>query len=314
MATIVISHTPADGTLVDGDTEKGDGTGDILKRYGFRWFRSLRQYGHPQSRDRAPRVVAIEAAADELRAAGHTVTVEIAEEVRPNDVVRADKHERLEDRRAALGAKQEKLTQEAEALRRRSDAMVEHLPLGQPVMPGPRGRAHRRLLERSVDTAIRSAQTADAARRMPSRIEGSRRAEAYKELPDVTARRVDRLEADKRSLERRMASLSRHPETDSPRLRRQYEGELKVLEERIAGDRAVLETARQAGAFGRYSKENVHRDDQVKIRGQWRTVVRANGKTVSVTTGYSWTDRYGWEEVKDVRCAHAQATEDTPDS
>ncbi|MEW2631643.1 DUF3560 domain-containing protein [Streptomyces sp. NPDC048389] len=308
MATIKISHTPEDGTLVDGDTEKGDGTGDILKRYGFRWFRSLRQYGHPQSIDRAPRVVAMEAAAEELREAGHTVTVEIAEEVRPNDVVRADKHERLEDRRAALGAKQEKLTQEAEALRRRSDAMVEHLPLGQPVMPGPRGRAHRNLLNRSIDTAIRSAHTAEEARRMPSRIEGSRRAEAYKERPDVTARRVKRLEAEKRSLERRMDSLSLHPETRSDALRRQYEAELKVLEERIAGDRAVLDAAREAGTFGRYSKDNVHRDDQVKIRGQWRTVARANVKTVSVTTGYSWTDRYGYEEIRDLNCRHGQET------
>ncbi|MFJ3100355.1 DUF3560 domain-containing protein [Streptomyces sp. NPDC086835] len=311
MATITISHTPEDGTLVDGDTEKGDGTGDILKRYGFRWFRSLRQYGHANSRDRAPRVAAMEAAAEELRAAGHTVTVEIAEEVRPNDVVRADKHERLEDRRAALEAKQEKLTREAEALRRRSDAMVEHLPLGQPVMPGRRGRAHRNLLERSVDTAIRSALTAQEAARLPSRVEGSRRAEAYKERPDVTARRVDRLETELRALDRRMEGLGQYPGARSDALRRQYEGERAVLIERIAGDRAVLDAAREAGTFGRYSKENVHRDDRVKIRGQWRTVVRANGKTVSVSTGYSWTDRYGWEEVKALACDHVQ---DTPDS
>ncbi|MGW6416302.1 DUF3560 domain-containing protein [Streptomyces sp. NPDC055055] len=309
MATILISHTAADGTLVDGDTEKGDGTGEILKRYGFRWFRSLRQYGIPQSRDRAPRVVAMEAAADELRAAGHTVDVEIDGQVRSNEVVNTAKHERLEDRRDALAAKGDKLTREADSLRRASDAMVEHLPLGQPVMPGRRGRAHRNLLERSVTTAIRSAHTAEAARQMPARIEGSRRAEAYKERPDVTARRVERLEAEKRGLERRMEGLSAY--ADSDRLRRQYAGELAVLEERIAGDRAVLDAAREAGTFGRYSKDNVHRDDQVKIRGQWRTVVRANTKSVSVTTGYSWTDRYGWEEVKAVSCEHAQ---DTPDS
>ncbi|GGW99958.1 DUF3560 domain-containing protein [Streptomyces chryseus] len=314
MATIQITHTPAEGTLVDGDTERGDGTGDILKRYGFRWFRSLRKYGHPQSRDRAPRVVVMEAAAEELRAAGHTVTVEIAGEVRDNTTVRAAQHERLEDRRAALEAKGEKLTNEAEALRRRSDAMVEHLPLGQPVLPGRRGRAHRNLLDRSINTAIRSAKTAEAAQQMPARIEGSRRAEAYKERPDVTARRVDRLETELRALDRRMAGLKLYASADSDRLRRQYEGERAVLVERIAGDRAVLDAAREAGTFGRYSKDNVHRDDRVKIRGQWRTVVRANGKTVSVTTGYSWTDRYGWEEVKALACDHVQDTPDTPES
>ncbi|MFD7573303.1 hypothetical protein ACFV6U_22675 [Streptomyces sp. NPDC059810] len=108
-----------------------------------------------------------------------------------------------------------------------------------------------------------------------------------------------------------MEGLAAYPAAQSDRLRRQYEGELAVLQERIAGDRAVLDAAREAGTFGRYSKDNVHRDDRVKIRGQWRTVARANGKSVSVTTGYSWTDRYGWEEVKAVSCEHAQ---DTPDS
>ncbi|MFD7963763.1 DUF3560 domain-containing protein [Streptomyces zaomyceticus] len=249
MATIVISRTAADGTLVDGDTEKGDGTGDILKRHGFRWFRSLRQYGIPQSRDRAPRVLAIEAAADKLREAGHTVDVEIDGEVRDNVTVNAAKHERLEDRREALAVKGDKLTREAAGLMRASDVMVEHLPLGQPVMPGPRGRAHRNLLERSVTTAIRSAQTADAARQVPARIEGSRRAEAYKERPDVTARRVERLEAEERSLQRRMAGLALYPSANSDRLRRQYEGEIAVLKERIARDRAVLDAAREAGTF-----------------------------------------------------------------
>ncbi|MCY0957710.1 DUF3560 domain-containing protein [Streptomyces sp. H27-H5] len=311
MATITISHTPAKGTLVDGDTEKGDGTGDILKRHAFRWFRSLRQYGHPNSRDRAPRIVAMEAAAEELRAAGHTVTVKVDDEVRPNDVVRADKHERLEDRRDALTAKGEKLARQADSLYRASNAMVEHIPLGQPVGPGARGRAHRNLLDRSINTAIRSALTAEEARRVPALVEGSRRAEAYGERPDVTARRVERLEAERRSLVRRMESFNRYPSARSADLHRQYEGQLKVLDERIAGDRAVLDAAAEAGRFGRYSKNNVHRDDLVKIRGQWRTVVRANGKSVSVTTGYSWTDRYGWEEVRALRCQHV---EDTPDN
>lgn len=306
MATIEITHTAADGTLVDGDTEKGDGTGDILKRYGFRWFRSLRQYGMPQSRDRAPRVVAIEAAAEELRAAGHTVDVQIGEEVRDNETVRADKHERLEDRRTALEAKGEKLSREADSLMKASDAMVEHLPLGQPVMPGRRGRAHRNLLERSVTTAIKSAQTRQAAEQMPARVEGSRRAEAYKERPDVTARRVDRLEAELRSLDRRMAGLTAH---SSDALRRQYEGERRVLVERIDGDKKVLDEAKAAGTFGQYTKDNVHKGDKVRIRGRWRTVVRANAKTVSVETGHTWTDRYGYEEIRRVHCEHGEQPE-----
>ncbi|MER7135365.1 DUF3560 domain-containing protein [Streptomyces sp. NPDC000341] len=308
MATIEITHSAAAGTLVDGDTEKGDGTGDILKRYGFKWFRSLQQYGHPHSRDRAPRVVAIEAAADELREAGHTVTTQYDDEVRDNTTVKAATHERLEDRRTALTAKGTKLAREADSLRRTSDAMVEHLPLGQPVFPGARGRAHRNLLERSVNTSIKSALTAQEAERMPARVTGSRRSEAYKELPAVVARRVKRLEAELRSLDRRMAELGKFESTKSGRLLRQYEGERAVLVERIDGDRAVLEQAKAAGTFGRYSKDNVSKGDLVRIRGEWRRVARANPTTVSVTTGYSWTDKYGWEEVRDHRTPAADDT------
>ncbi len=100
-----------------------------------------------------------------------------------------------------------------------------------------------------------------------------------------------------------MAELGKFESTKSGRLLRQYEGERAVLVERIEGDRAVLEQAKAEGRFGRYSKENVHKGDRVLVRGQWRTVARANAKTVSVATGYSWTDGYGWEEVTDLRCA-----------
>ncbi|UQA95648.1 DUF3560 domain-containing protein [Streptomyces halobius] len=308
MSEITISHTHADGTILEGSS-RGDGVWEILRGLRDNWWFTKGPAGFlyiKNTRDRAARLVAIETAAKELEAAGHTVTVEIDDTVRDNATVREAQHERLEDRRAALKAKGEKLAAKSEALHRASDAMVEHLPLGQPVMPGKRGQAHRRLLERSVDTAINGALTAQEAKRMPARIEGSRRAEAYKERPDVTARRVERLEAELRSLDRRMARLSMHPETGSETLRKQYEGERAVLVERIARDRKVLEEATAAGLYGQYSKTNVHKGDRILIRGRWRQVARSNPKSVSVTTGYSWTDRYGWEEVRGLRCDHVE--------
>lgn len=291
MSDIEITHTHEDGTLVDG-TEKGDGAGPVLKRFGFRWFPSLRQFGIRGSRDRAARRTAIEAAAEALRAEGHTVTVTIDDTPRDTATVRADQHERLEDRRAALAAKADRLTAESDALHNRSRAMVEHIPLGQPVMPGRRGRAHRNLLERSVTTAIKGARTAREAELTAHRVQGSARAEAYRERPDVVKRRVDRQEAELRRIDRSLANLA--PGT----LRDQYEAERAVLAERIAGDKALLDEARAAGTFGQYSRDNVRKGDQVKIRGQWRTVARANPKTVSVETGYSWTDKYGYEEIR----------------
>ncbi|MFF4900481.1 DUF3560 domain-containing protein [Streptomyces sp. NPDC001068] len=308
---IEITHTHADGTLVDG-TARGDGTGPILKSHGFRWFPSIKQWGIRGSRDQAPRRLAINAAADALRAAGHEVTVTLDDTVRDNDTVRSDRHERLEDRRTALAAKGQRLTAESAALHARSNAMVEHIPMGQPVMPGPRGRAHRNLLDRSINTAIKGAQAARQAEVMPARIAASRAAEARAERPDVVKRRVDRMEAELRGLDRRLAGLKLYPAANSDAVREQYEGERATLLERIKGDQALLDQAREEGRFGQYGRDNVHKNDLVMIRGQWRQVARANAKTVSVTTGYSWTDKYGWEEVRALRCGHVEDAEQAP--
>lgn len=297
MAEIDITHTHEDGTLAEGGA-KGDGTGDILKRHGFRWFPSLRCWGVRNSRDRAPRVLAIRAAERELTEAGHTVTVTLDNEVRDNETVNAARHDRLEDRRDALTEKGEKLTRQADALYAASNAMVEHIPLGQPVMPGRRGQAHRNLLERSVNTAIRSARTAKEAAEMPGRVEASRRQEARREQPDVVARRVDKMETQLRKIDRTLAGLTAE---GSPVLFEHYTMNRAELITRIAGDKAFLEQERAAGRFGQYTRDNVPKGAQILVRGQWRTVVRANAKTVSVETGYSWTDKYGYEEIRGLR-------------
>jgi hypothetical protein len=301
---IEITHTHADGTLVDG-TAKGDGTAPILKTHGFRWFPSIKQWGIRSSRDQAPRRLAINAAAEALRAAGHEVTVTLEDDVRDNATVRAAKHERLEDRRTALDAKGQRLTAESAALHRYSDALVEHIPMGQPVLPGRRGQAHRNTLERSINAAIKGGQAARQAEAMPERIAASRAAEARAERPDVIKRRVDRMEAEVRGIDRRLARLAPGPSLT----REQYEADRAVLLERIKGDQALLEQAKAEGRFGQYSRDNVHKHDLVLIRGQWRTVARPNTKTVSVTTGYSWTDKYGWEEVRGLQCAHVEDAE-----
>ncbi|MGW5030771.1 hypothetical protein ACWEQW_05755 [Streptomyces nigra] len=143
---------------------------------------------------------------------------------------------------------------------------------------------------------------------MPERNTASLRAEARAERPDVVKRRVDRMEAELRGIDRRLARLAPGPSL----VREQYEGDRAVLLERIKGDQELLEQARAEGRFGQYSKDNVHQYDLVRIRGQWRQVARANAKTVSVTTGYTWTDKYGWEEVRALRCAHVEDAKQAP--
>ncbi|GAA5033250.1 hypothetical protein [Actinopolymorpha pittospori] len=57
------------------------------------------------------------------------------------------------------------------------------------------------------------------------------------------------------------------------------------------------------GVATNYGRESVTSGDLVKIRGHWRKVVRANVKTVSVETDYSWTEKAPRHEVQDHRGA-----------
>ncbi|AYG77897.1 hypothetical protein DWB77_00004 [Streptomyces hundungensis] len=85
---ITITHTHAEGTLADG-TSKGDGSGDVLKRYGFRWMPSIGMYGIPGTIDRAARRCALHRAATDLRAAGFDTELTVDDTPRPYDIVQA---------------------------------------------------------------------------------------------------------------------------------------------------------------------------------------------------------------------------------
>ena len=114
MDTITISHTPADGTLVEG-TSKGDGTNVILKAVGFRWFRTLGMWGGPHSRDRQPNTYTIERARRALTEAGFEVAVELDTGFRDTATVEADKAQRQQDRAEALEAKADRHRDRADA-------------------------------------------------------------------------------------------------------------------------------------------------------------------------------------------------------
>ena len=112
--TIEICHSAAEGTLVHG-TSRGDGTNTILKAAGFRWFRTLGLWGIPGSRDRQPNRHKIEHAAEQLRAAGHVVALDIDDTHRSTAEAEADRAERQEHRVDGLHAKAGRKADAAEA-------------------------------------------------------------------------------------------------------------------------------------------------------------------------------------------------------
>lgn len=147
---IEITHTPEEGTLVNGTT-KGDGTAQILRAHRFRWFPSLRVWGIRGSHDHAPKLHQINSAANALRAAGYQVTVSVDTAPRDIAAAEADRRARMDDRAEALDRKAERRAGEADAHLNAADTIAANRPLGQPILVGHhserRARADQRRLE-----------------------------------------------------------------------------------------------------------------------------------------------------------------------
>lgn len=331
MATIIIRHTHADGTLVEG-MERGDGTYEIVcaRGSGFRWFRSLGQPGIPQSRDRVAKRHLISAVAERLRAAGHEVTVDINDDHRPRADVIADQADRLEDRREALHAKAARKAAAAEACREASDRLVEHIPFGQPILVGHHSEgAHRRRLERAQNLMFKWVEGRAEAAEVARRAEAAGRDAALAEKPTAALRRIERLEAELRDIARKLeghdrrflngagevVQVQRHapaaPGSD-------YEASLtarrtQVLDQ-LEHDRATVARAVEAGALHMWGRDSVHVGDLVSTNtgsgARFREVLKVNRVSVSVPTGYSWTDKIRFTDLRQVRCPHASDSED----
>ncbi|MCT9093450.1 DUF3560 domain-containing protein [Streptomyces sp. ASQP_92] len=299
---ITITHTHAEGTLADG-TSKGDGSGDVLKRYGFRWMPSIGMYGIPGTIDRA---------ATDLRAAGFDTELSVDDTPRPYDIVQAAARRRLDERRAAIGGRADRLAQESAALLRRSDELVDGIPMGQPIFSGKRGRWHRKAQTRAADAFLKAGAAGREAERQADRVQASLNQQERRATLQVTARRIARLERELRTIERALTGPQDGPPAGGLRAE-QLRAERAVAEIQLAGDRSVLEQARGAGGFGQWSRDTLHVGDRVQIRGEWRRIVRSNVKTVSVDTGYSWVSRYGFEEITQAACPHPHAP-DAPEA
>ena len=76
MATLTITHTHAEGTLIEG-TAKGDKSGLILKECGWARAQSTGRWYVPRSRNRDARQQQIDNTARELREFGFTVDFRI---------------------------------------------------------------------------------------------------------------------------------------------------------------------------------------------------------------------------------------------
>ncbi len=305
---LTITHTEADGTLIEG-TAKDDGSADALKANRWRWSRNLGTWYLPRSRDTAPKTHVIDATAAALREAGHEVTVTIAAGVRDIATVEADRAQRQADRVDALDAKVDRRRAQLDAAEARDRAAHDALPpMGEPVKIGHHSEGrHRRAIDRAHNATRAAIDARAAVTQAENRAETAAKTTDHRNNPAVIARRIDRLSAQRRAAQR---NLDRYTGKDTAPASR-YRAELADTIERLDAEVDYWQSVRAAqDAEGRklYARDDINPGDLVKICGHWRTVRRVNAKSVSVETGYSWTDTVKYDAIVDVLDPHTRQT------
>lgn len=304
---LTITHTHEAGTMIDG-TSRGDGTAEVLKAAGWRWGRSISAWFVPQSRDRLPKLHTITRTTSALEAAGFEVETEIDSTHRTTADVEAGKIERQADRVDALAAKAERKSATEDAAWSNARAAHDRLPEGgEPIKVGHHSEGRHRNAITKADNAMRKSIEASAdATTAQARADTATHTTDARYNPVTVANRIQTLGAELRKLERRITAQcydDTHGYIDATDAQQQARAErlaphIDEKRDQIAYWEAVRAAQVESGKATGYDRATVKKGDRVKIRGQWREVVRANLKTVSVTTGYTWTDTAPYAEIQ----------------
>ncbi|WP_065569667.1 DUF3560 domain-containing protein [Microbacterium oleivorans] len=306
--TLTITHTAAEGTLIDG-TAKGDGTADALRSNGWRWSRALGSWYVPHSRDREAKHHVIERTVAQLQAAGFTVAVSIDSAQRSTATVEADLMARREGRAEALDAKANRRADLAAAEADRAARALRHLPEGgEPIHVGHYSEgAHRNAIAKADAAIRRSIDADDSARRARARADIAAGANDARYAPVTVANRIEKLRAEHARISRRLEGYSRtlpggylditQPATGAyaERLR----GELTHVEEQRSYWQAVRDEQIAAGLVINHSRDTIQPGDRIRYVGTWCTVTRANAKSVSIIDAYGHRGTVPYTHIRD---------------
>ncbi|OJV22887.1 MAG: hypothetical protein BGO26_00115 [Actinobacteria bacterium 69-20] len=314
---LTITHTAEAGTLIEG-TARGDGTAQILKANGWRWGRSISAWFVPASRDHHPKSWIIDRTTAALRAAGFEVAHEIDDTWRPTEQVEADKLARQAARVEALDAKADRKANAAEAAWQRHERDAAALPEGgEPIHVGHHSEGrHRRAIARAHDSMRASIDAANDAERAADRANAAAHTTDARYSASTVANRIKKIGADIRRLQRAIDEPHYDPQrgyvhaTDEQKAARgtRLDPRIAELRDQLAYWTRVRDEQVATGAATNYTREQIHPGDAVKVHGHWRRVVRANPTTVSVESGFGWTDKATYAAIDDHRTAAQVAT------
>ncbi len=287
--TIKITHTRREGTLIEG-TSRGDGSAEILRlrEYGrtqrqpFRWSRNLDCWYLPHSRDHATYTPSLELLAQRLRDKGFEVTLTVNNADRRSfSEAEQEREEKAGGRADRFGEYAANAAQSSEAAWKKSHDISERFAFGQPILVGHHSEGRARRDHARMDDAMRkSISESDRAAHWTGRAQAAANYQQFKKDPGRTLRRLDKLRADLRAVEKWQRGQSAKGFSRNP-----ADPELKVehqeLTEEITHWEKVIKDA-EAEGFKVWSRADFKRGDFVLYRSTWYEVLRVNPKSVTI--------------------------------
>ncbi|MEB0203162.1 DUF3560 domain-containing protein [Cryobacterium sp. 10I1] len=207
-----------------------------------------------------------------------------------------------------MAAKAESKSRAEDAAWTNARAALDRLPEGgEPIKVGHHSEVRHRNAIATADNAMRKSIVAsEDATTAQARADAATHTTTARYNPVTVANRIQTLGAELRKLERRIIAqcyddtrgyIDATAEQMQARAAR-LAPHIEEKRDQIVYWEAVRAAQVESGTATGYDRSTVKKGDRVKIRGQWREVVRANAKTVSVTTGYTWTDTAPYAEIQ----------------
>jgi hypothetical protein len=316
--TLVIEHTYAEGTCLHG-TRRSDDLYATLRSLGWLFRRSVGDFRLQASQDRPANRGAIARTVEALRTAGFAVEVRIDTTPRAVQQAEDERAVRADHRADRLTARAERLAAEAAGREDAANRVLEHIPLGQPLLTDHHSyRADRRRRDRAHANMARAVELERAAGQTAAAAATAAAHMTHRHNPETVANRIRTLTAELNRYQREHTALAAEHTalaaaaalatdaavTGGARARRAGE-----LAEHLEHTRAQLTYWQQvraeqitAGEATNYSRADISRGDLIQYHGGWCVVVRANAKSVSVPAplaGGTATHTVRYEHLRD---------------
>lgn len=300
-----IAHT-GDGTLIH-DTDRSDTELQrLIKAARFRWSRNLGAWYLPRAWHYDTRTRYVDQLVTAAAEAGRTIPVE-RDRTRSRTVaeVETDRVDRAKRRADRLHARADQLEQNALTDEQTARQRLSAWPFGQPLVGSPAAMQRQRSFmtrERArLDRALHTYEQAQDRRRRAHAAEQTARAN---ENPGVISRRIQRLQADLRRVERAIAgeqSPWSKPATGESLDR--LTAQADELREQIRWNEGALRDAeKNSGRL--WAADDFRVGDEALIGSVWYPVKRVNRKSLTVpallgmgSDHYSWTDTVPYDKI-----------------